>query len=156
MVRDWRFVPGAKNGTAVAVPVTVDLAWGPRKLTTSGLTWARNQLATPKNVEPPFSDSYTPGVQRIRVARAVQTAKLITKVTPLYPEAAKQAGISGSVLLNVVIGTDGRVADVQLLGGLPIFAPAAIAAVKEWVFEPTLVNGRAVEVTTDLEVEFPQ
>jgi TonB family protein len=79
---------------------------------------------------------------------------LVRKVAPVYPPLARQARIQGTVILQVVINKSGDVRDVQLLSGHPMLAPAAIEAVKQWKYQPYLVNGEAVEVETNVQVIF--
>jgi TonB family protein len=92
--------------------------------------------------------------QRIRVGSNVQAAKLLQYPKPVYPPLAKQAGISGAVHLNAIIGRDGTVQNLTVVSGHPLLIPAAMEAVKQWTYEPTLLNGQAVEVLTQIEVEF--
>jgi TonB family protein len=92
--------------------------------------------------------------QRIRVAGADQAAKLLSKVDPVYPPLAKVAHIQGVVRFSAVLSVDGRVEMVQVLAGHPLLVPAAQEAVKQWTYSQTTVNGRAVEVATQIEVEF--
>ena len=94
------------------------------------------------------------GEQRIRVGRAVQSLKLIEQPKAPYPPLAKQARISGVVRLTVLIGIDGRVKSISLISGHPLLGPATMEAVKEWVYEPTLLSGNPVEVITQVEVSF--
>jgi TonB family protein len=94
------------------------------------------------------------GPQRIRVSGDVQAAKIIRQPAPTYPEEAKEAGISGHVILNIVVGKDGTVQDVSLVSGHPLLVPAAKDVVKQWVYKPTLLNGEPVEVLTQVEVNF--
>jgi periplasmic protein TonB len=81
-------------------------------------------------------------------------AKLIRKVIPDYPPLAKAARISGVVHLIGTIGKDGTIRNLQLVGGHPILARAALEAVEQWVYEPTLLNGAPVEVIAPIEVSF--
>jgi TonB family protein len=76
------------------------------------------------------------------------------KTDPIYPEAARQANIQGIVALDVIIGPDGTVVDVQPISGPEQLAPAAVDAVKWWRFQPYLLNGQAVQVRTTLAVDF--
>lgn len=76
------------------------------------------------------------------------------KTDPIYPEAARQANIQGIVALDVIIGPDGTVVDVQPISGPEQLAPAAVDAVKWWRFQPYLLNGQAVQVRTRLAVDF--
>lgn len=92
--------------------------------------------------------------KRIRVGGNVQAAKLIRKVTPKYPPQAKADRIQGKVELAVVIGADGAVKTVEVISGHPDLVDAAVEAVKQWVYETTLLNGQPVEVQTQVDVNF--
>ena len=96
----------------------------------------------------------TDGVQRIRVGGNVQSTNLITKIPPMYPPEAKRDRVQGRVRLNVLIGEDGSVKDVVLIEGEPVLADAAIPAVRQWIYNPTLLNGQPVEVVTQVDVNF--
>jgi protein TonB len=100
--------------------------------------------AAPKPVTP----------QRIRVGGNVQQAKLIRQPKPVYPPLAKQARISGVVKLNAIIGKDGTIQNLTVASGHPLLVPAAMEAVKQWVYQPTLLNGEPVEVVTQIDVNF--
>jgi len=101
---------------------------------------------------PPVVSGANP--QRIRVGGNVQAAMLITNVTPVYPGDAKEARIQGTVRMSAVIGEEGRIQSLALVSGHPLLAPAAIAAVEQWVYKPTLLNGHSVEVITQIDVNF--
>jgi protein TonB len=92
--------------------------------------------------------------KRIQVDGNAQAANLITQVKPNYPPEAKQAGIQGTVQLQAVLGKDGKVQDIKVLSGEPVLAAAALDAVKQWVYRPTLLNGEPVEVKTTIDVNF--
>jgi protein TonB len=102
----------------------------------------------PVKVEKPVTPS------RIRVGGNVQQAKLIRQPKPIYPPLAKQARISGVVHLNAIIGKDGTIQNLTVAGGHPLLVPAAMEAVKQWVYAPTLLNGEPVEVVTQIDVNF--
>ncbi len=89
-----------------------------------------------------------------RVGGQVQEARLIRRREPIYPPLARQARIQGVVRLEAVIGPDGRVEKVQAISGPPLLRQAAIDAVKDWVYEPSRLNGRPVRVTTQIEINF--
>ncbi|MFB3825705.1 MAG: energy transducer TonB [Bryobacteraceae bacterium] len=93
-------------------------------------------------------------VQRIRVGGNVQQAKLVRQPKPIYPPLAKQARIQGVVKLNAIIGKDGAIMNLQAVSGHPLLVPAAMEAVKQWVYAPTLLNGEPVEVVTQIDVNF--
>ena len=90
----------------------------------------------------------------LRVGGNVQSTKLVKKPVPVYPPLAKQARIQGTVQLTVSIGPDGAVTDVQVISGHPLLVDAAVEAVKQWVYQPTLLNGNPVGVITQVEVNF--
>jgi TonB family protein len=128
--------------------------------------WVTKALATKKakaewrsangvlSDRPPSSrtDSATP--QRIRVSGDVVQQQRLRDVPPVYPELAKQARIDGVVRLAVVIDKQGRVSDIKVVSGHPLLIPAALEAVKQWEYNPTLLNGQPVEVFTEVSVPF--
>src|SRR5271168_2533079 len=103
-----------------------------------------SQVAVPKVATP----------QRIRVSQGVSTGLLLRKVTPNYPQLAKQARIQGTVVLQAEISKDGTIQNLQLISGHPMLAPAAIEAVKQWRYKPYLLNGEPVAVDTQVVVNF--
>ena len=92
--------------------------------------------------------------QRIRVGGNVQQAKLVRQPKPVYPPLAKQARIQGVVRFTAIIGKDGTIQNLQLVTGHPLLVPSAQEAVKQWVYQPTLLNGEPVEVITQIDVNF--
>jgi TonB family protein len=78
----------------------------------------------------------------------------LRKVAPVYPPLARQARIQGTVMLNAVIGKDGAILDLKLVSGHPMLAPAAMEAVRQWRYKPYLLEGTAVEVETNIQVNF--
>jgi periplasmic protein TonB len=110
--------------------------------------------AAPPPPPPPVKVEKPVTPQRIRVGGNVQQAKLIRQPKPIYPPLAKQARISGHVILNAIIGKDGTIQNLTVASGHPLLVPAAIEAVKQWVYAPTLLNGEPVEVVTQIDVNF--
>jgi protein TonB len=92
--------------------------------------------------------------QRVRVSQGVSQGLLVRKVQPNYPPLARQARIQGSVLLQAEISKDGTIANLRLISGHPMLAPAAIEAVKQWKYKPYFLNGEPVEVETQITVNF--
>lgn len=84
----------------------------------------------------------------------VQAAKLIRQVQPIYPALARQTRVQGVVTLEAIIATDGTIQQLRVLNGHPLLAPSAVLAVQQWMYSPTVLNGKAVEVTTTIEVRF--
>lgn len=103
---------------------------------------------------PPDPSLFEPAPGRIRVGGNVQQAKLIRQPKPIYPPLAKQVRLSGVVKLDAVIGREGTVESLRLVSGHPLLVAAAMASAKEWVYAPTLRNGKPVEVVTQIDVNF--
>jgi len=78
----------------------------------------------------------------------------ITKVTPDYPDIAREAGVDGVVLVQALVGKDGKVKDVRVVKPIPMLNDAAIAAIKQWVFKPALSNNKPVAVWVAVPVRF--
>jgi len=95
-----------------------------------------------------------PTVTRITRGGNVQAAMLINRVTPMYPPLARQTRISGTVRLHALIAKDGTVQQLEVISGHPLLVQAALDAVKQWRYRPTLLNGEPVEVDTTIDVIF--
>jgi protein TonB len=108
----------------------------------------------PGAAPPPAPQGAPTNIQRIRVGGGVQQANLTRRVTPLYPADAKEARIQGVVHLSATIGKDGSITSLEVLSGHPLLVPAALEAVKQWEYKPTLLNGNPVEVITTIDVSF--
>lgn len=79
---------------------------------------------------------------------------LIRRVQPIYPPLARSARVQGSVLLAAEISKDGTIKDLKLISGHPMLVPAAIQAVSQWRYRPYVLNGEAIEVETQITVNF--
>jgi TonB family protein len=92
----------------------------------------------------------------IRVGGNVRAPRKIKDVRPSYPASMAEAGFSGEVPIEAVIGRDGAVSSVRVVSAQvhPDFAIAAVDAVRQWQFTPTLLNGQAVEVVMTVSVTF--
>lgn len=88
------------------------------------------------------------------VSSGVQAAKLFFGPKPLYPALAKAARIQGTVRIQAVIALDGGIKNLAVVSGPPLLVSAAMNAVKQWRYQPTLLNGEPVEVSTEIEVNF--
>ncbi len=89
-----------------------------------------------------------------RIGSGVMETNLIKKVDPVYPPLAIAARIQGTVDFTVTVGPDGHVENIQLVRGHPILVQAAKDAVLQWLYRPTLLNGKPVTVVTDVSVPF--
>ena len=94
------------------------------------------------------------GSQRLRVGGVIPAPQKLFDVRPVYSENAQAAGIQGTIILGVVIGEDGAVTETVVLRSIPELDQAAVDAVRQWRFEPTLVNGEPVEVEMNVTVQF--
>jgi protein TonB len=81
-------------------------------------------------------------------------SRILRKVNPIYPVAARQHRIQGRVWFSVTIGKDGLVEDLRLLSGHPLLVNAARAALTQWEFRPATVGGTPVRVITRIPVDF--
>ena len=111
-------------------------------------------VAAPPPPPPPKEAPKPVTPKQIRVGGNVQAAKLIRQPKPVYPPLAKQARIQGTVRFNAVIGKDGAIANLTLVSGHPLLVPSATEAVRQWVYQPTLLNSEPVEVVTVIDVNF--
>ena len=92
--------------------------------------------------------------KRIRVGGEIKEPKKIKDVKPVYPEDAEKAGIQGIVILETIIGTDGSVQEAKILRGVAQLDKAALDAVIQWRYTPTLLNGEPVEIVMTVTVSF--
>jgi TonB family protein len=90
----------------------------------------------------------------LKVSPETMDKRIVTKVEPVYPEAARTAGTEGMVVLDAVIAPDGSVKRLRPLSGPDLLVQSATDAVLSWKFEPYLSSGQPVEVETTIAVEF--
>ncbi len=90
----------------------------------------------------------------VRVGLDVKEPRKVKHVPPVYPSIAVEGRIEGTVVLECVIDPRGRVVDVQVLKGLPLLDEAALEAVRQWVYTPTLINGVPTSVIMTVKVTF--
>jgi len=108
----------------------------------------------PVSTPPPVSPIASQDGDSIRLTEDAARALAIHTVDPAYPQEARAQKLQGAVVLQAVIGPDGSVQDVKLVRGYFVLAKAAITAVKQWRFRPSIVNGRPVEAHTVITVNF--
>jgi protein TonB len=121
----------------------------------TGLPQAINQIIQPiAQPKPRVADPPPIPLKPQPVGGDVQAAKLINKVIPVYPPLARQARVSGTVQLLGVIAKDGTIQQLQVTSGHPLLVKAALDAVRQWIYRPTLLNGQAVEVIAPIDVIF--
>ncbi|HTX37225.1 MAG TPA: M56 family metallopeptidase [Bryobacteraceae bacterium] len=141
-VKQWVY-PAVSQASAFEQQVTFTLPPG-----------AASAPPPPPPVPAANGESKPPVPQRIKIGGNVQAAMLLKKVDPEYPALAQQAGIQGTVTLAIVIAKDGTVESTTPVEGHPLLVAAAQAAVQQWTYKPTLLNGEPVEVSTTVSVPF--
>jgi len=161
-ILNWRFTP-EWAGSVREIAVIFRLGAGPQTAPLhvepdgpappdSGVGFGLNS-APPPPVPAPIPPGS--GVPRIRVDGAEQQRNLVSQIPhPVYPPLARSARVQGRVRFQAVIGVDGHVQDPQLLSGPPLLVRAALDSVQHWIYKPTLVDGKPVEVITTIDVDF--
>lgn len=113
-------------------------------------------VGMPLNPGPGFNlpPQATPPQQPVHVGGRVRPPRLLHRVEPDYPALARQAHIEGTVVLEALLGRDGRVQQITVKSGHPTLIPAATNAVAQWVYEPTYLNDQPVPVILQVTVNF--
>ena len=78
----------------------------------------------------------------------------VTRISPAYPDLAREAGVDGTVMVQALVGKDGKVKDVRVVKSIPMLDESAKAAVRQWVFKPALSNNKPVAVWVGVPVKF--
>ena len=102
----------------------------------------------------PGGSASAPAAAPLRVGGHIQPPRKVRHVDPSYPDLARRAGVTGIVILECVIDGEGRVRSVRVLRGHPLLDGAAVQAVGEWTYRPTLLNGVPVEIVMTVTVRF--
>jgi protein TonB len=110
----------------------------------------RNAMPQPPAAQ---TSNHAPPV-RIRVGGIVSAARLIYQPKPEYPQLARITRTEGAVEFEAVIGKDGTIEELKVLRGHPLLVKAALDAVRQWRYQPTLLNGEPIEVVTEITVNF--
>jgi protein TonB len=90
----------------------------------------------------------------LRVGGQIKLPTKVKDVKPVYPAIAQSAHVSGTVVIEATIGTDGKVADTKVIHSVPLLDQAAVDAVRQWEYIPTLLNGVPVPLLTKVTVNF--
>jgi protein TonB len=143
----WRFeVPGATSRLLMTVTVNFSLDNTPK--TGAG--------EAPKEASPEGTRPLPAGwpSNALRVGDNIKPPVKVLDVKPLYPDVAEKARVQGVVIVETLIGPDGKVQDARILRSIPLLDQAALDAVRQWVFTPTLLNGVPVPVVMTVTVNF--
>ena len=109
----------------------------------------------PPPVEPPKIPPQAQQEKRpLKISEGVLEAQLISRIEPQYPFLAQQAKTQGTVRLHAIINREGRIRSLEVVSGHPFLVKAALEAVGQWRYRPTMLNGEPVEVETSITVIF--
>jgi protein TonB len=142
-------------------PVISDLPFSPGRNT--GITGAGNPftgdsipVTAPPVAPPPPQPPPAPiiNARPFRQSSGVQAARLIYQVKPVYPQIARQTRTQGVVVLEAVISKDGSVDSLRVVSGHLLLTQAAVDAVRQWKYQPTMLSGEPVDVITTVTVTF--
>ena len=90
----------------------------------------------------------------VRVGGDIKPPTKIVDVRAVYPEVAQKAKVQGVVICDVLVGPDGKVKDARVLRSIPLLDQAALDAVRQWEFTPTLLNGNPISIVFTVTVNF--
>jgi TonB family protein len=90
----------------------------------------------------------------VRVGGDIEPPIKVGDVRPIYPAAAREAGVQGLVIMEIRVATDGSVVDATVVQSIPMLDDAALQAVRQWRYQPTLLNGEPVEVIMTVTINF--
>jgi len=124
-------------------------------LLTKALNQVREQrIIAQQTAMAPAAPAPPAGSGPFRVGGSIQEPRLIRRVPPVYPPIAQSAKITGVVIVELLVGVDGTVQNAQVLRSIPLLDQAALDAVRQWQFTPTLLNGVPVQVVMTVTVNF--
>ena len=158
--KQWKYRPYELNGVPVEVETTMRVNFTLSSKPPEGVEGSvpggipEGQPGGIVDADEASSSSASSVPQRIRVASRVEEQLRVSKVNPVYPADAKDQHIEGIVVLKVIVDQAGSVSQVELVSGHPLLATAAIEAVKQWKYQPYLLNQKPVEVETLVQVSF--
>jgi protein TonB len=110
--------------------------------------------AAPRTVAPAPAAPVSTSEVKAPSGGQIQQATLLYRKNPEYPKLAKQTGAKGQVKLVATIGKNGKVKGLRVVSGHPMLQTAAMDAVWQWVYKPTLLNGAPVETETEILINF--
>jgi TonB family protein len=143
----FRFEPFIRNGKRMKVSTKFPFDF----YIEGNVSDVRMQTAAPSSTSSPDAAGQP---RRVQVAPGISTGLLIHRVQPAYPPEAKAYHIQGAVILQAVIGKDGRIENLEAISGPQELRQAAMGAVQQWIYEPYMLNGEPVAVYTQVTVNF--
>ena len=139
-VKQWVYEPTVIDGKPRGVIFTVTVSF---KLDNEKQAKAKLESTHPK-----------PPLAAVCISEGIEPPSLIKKVNPVYSEEAREAGIEGVVILEVTVGPSGRVQETKVLRSIPPLDQAAVEAVKQWIYKPKIIDGKARTVIFTVTVNF--
>jgi protein TonB len=103
---------------------------------------------------PPPPPPPPPPPAPVRVGGQIKQPTQLKRVNPVYPAIAQSARVQGVVIIEAVIGPSGKVQEAKVLRSIPLLDAAALDAVKQWEYTPTLLNNQPVPVIMTVTVNF--
>jgi TonB family protein len=178
-VRQWTYDPPAEAPVSIRVTFAFPFGGKPRLVAHDGWSLAspgqyvpfgvaggRGRGTAPQAAAPPPPPPPPPppserdiaaapwATGAVRVGGAILQPTKTKHVNPIYPAAARDARVQGVVILEALIGTDGKITNARVLRSIPLLDQAAIDAVMQWEFTPTRLNGQPVPVLMTMTIQF--
>lgn len=156
------FVPNFTNLSPAKAPdLSPFIGEAPPNLSDGPLGPAINianlSVIPPNDVAPPPLTPIVkpvPPTAPVRMTSEMVSAKNLRKILPVYPRLAVVTRVSGTVRLMGIIARDGTIQQLQVVSGHPLLVQAAVDAVRQWLYRPTVLNGQPVEVIAPIDVVF--
>jgi len=133
---------------------------GPRRALTLAacavvaLVTCTTALALRVSIGPAVVFASSSSSRTVKVSGGAMAGNLLTHVNPVYPPAAKDAKVQGSVVLHAIIGKDGTIENLQVVSGPKELLTSALDAVRQWTYKPFLLNGEPTQVETTITVNY--
>jgi protein TonB len=131
-------------------PIPFDIAEPPLEGVIGGFG-SDPAIAIPSEPPPPPKPAV---IEPIRVGGVISPPHKIADAAPVYPQLARAAHVSGIVIIEAIIDEQGAVRETRVLRSIPLLDRAAVDAVRQWRFTPTLLNGQVVPVVMTVTVNF--
>jgi TonB family protein len=174
-VRQWTYDPPAEAPLSIRVTFAFPFGGKPRLVAHDGWSLSRpgqfigfgvagGRAGAPQSAPPPPPPPPPPpdrdiaappwAAGAVRVGGAILQPTKTKHVNPTYPDQAQSAGVQGVVILETLIGTEGKITNARVLRSVPMLDQAALDAVMQWEFTPTRLNGQPVPVLMTVTVQF--
>jgi TonB family protein len=157
-VRQWQYESPAQPPVAFTVTLAFAPGLEPSLISEDGSplpdprAWTERARVPIAEQDPSYSPDWATGTPR--VGQDVTQPRRVVHVAPVYPQAAREQGIQGLVIVDALTDADGTIVEIRRMRSTPLLTEAAIEAIRQWRFEPTIVNGQAVPVVMTLAVNF--